>query len=252
MKPWYEELFENYAETYDRESFTQGTAGEVDFIEQEIHHDKTLRICDIGCGTGRHSIELARRGYRVTGIDLSESQLKKAREKAARAKVDVSFLLKDATAFDDQNEYDLALIICEGAFPLMETDEKNHAILQNASRALRPKGKLIQTTLNGLYPLYHSVKDFLNAHPGGVATRADNFDLMTFREFSTIEVKDDSGRVRKLECSERYYVPSEMTWLLKSAGFGTVDIFGCPLGAFSRGNPLTTDDFEMLIVAEKK
>ena len=77
-------------------------------------------------------------------------------------------------------------------------------------------------------------------------------EAFNLNDFSAIEVKDDSGRVRKLECSERYYVPSEMTWLLKSAGFGTVDIFGCPLGAFSRGNPLTTDDFEMLIVAEKK
>jgi SAM-dependent methyltransferase len=252
MKPWYRELFEDYAESYDRESFTKGTAGEVDFIEQEIRHDKKCRILDIGCGTGRHSIELARRGYRVTGIDLSESQLKKAREKSILAKVDVRFLLKDATAFDFKNDYDLALIICEGAFALMETDEKNFAILRNACGALRPEGKLILTTLNGLYPLTHRVKDFLNAHPGGVATRADTFDLMTFRDFSTIEVTDDSGRVKKLECSERYYVPAEMTWLLKSAGFGTVDIFGCPLGAFSRGNPLTTDDFEMLVVAQKK
>jgi SAM-dependent methyltransferase len=252
MKPWYQELFEDYAESYDRESFTQGTTGEVDFIEREIRHDKNCRILDIGCGTGRHSIELARRGYRVTGIDLSESQLKKAREKSILAKVDVRFLLKDATSFDFKNDYDLAIIICEGAFALMETDEKNFLILQNASGALRPEGKLILTTLNGLYPLTHRVKDFLNAHPGGVATRADTFDLMTFRDFSTIEVTDDSGRGKKLECSERYYVPSEMTWLLKSAGFSTVDIFGCPLGAFSRGNPLTTDDFEMLVVAEKK
>jgi len=251
MKPWYEELFEDYAETYDRESFTQGTVGEVDFIEREIRHDRTLRIVDIGCGTGRHSIELALRGYRVTGIDLSEAQLKRAHEKAIRAKADVEFLLKDATALDFKGEFHLALILCEGAFALMETDEKNFAILRNACAALRPGGKLILTTLNGLYPLFHSVKDFLKAHPGGVETKADTFDLMTFRNVSSVEVTDDSGRVRKLECSERYYVPSEMTWLLKSAGFATVDIFGCALGAFSRADPLTADDFEMLVVAEK-
>jgi 2-polyprenyl-3-methyl-5-hydroxy-6-metoxy-1,4-benzoquinol methylase len=251
-KPWYRELFEDYAESYDREPFTRGTAGEADFIEREIRNNREYRILDIGCGTGRHSIELARRGYRVTGIDLSASQIKKAREKAARAEVDVQFMVKDAVALNFNNEYDLALVICEGAFALMETDEKNYLILQNASRALRLGGKLILTTLNGLYPLFHSVKNFIDAHPGGVSTRAESFDLMTFRNHSSIEMKDDSGKIKKLDCNERHYVPSEMTWLLKSAGFKTVDIFGCPLGAFSRDNPLTAGDFEMLVVAEKR
>ena len=82
MPKWYEALFENYGMKYDRESFVQGTMGECDFIEEEINYDQTRRILDIGCGTGRHSIELAKRGYQVTGIDLSESQLKRAKEKA--------------------------------------------------------------------------------------------------------------------------------------------------------------------------
>ena len=56
MKQWYEELFENYGIKYDRESFVQGTIGECDFIEQEINYDRTTRILDVGCGTGRHSI----------------------------------------------------------------------------------------------------------------------------------------------------------------------------------------------------
>ncbi len=75
MKQWYEELFENYAETYDKETFAQGTIGECDFIEKEFNYNKKLNILDIGCGTGRHAIELAKRGYTVTGIDLSESQI---------------------------------------------------------------------------------------------------------------------------------------------------------------------------------
>lgn len=83
-KQWYETLFENYGQKYDNECFTQGTIGECDFIEKEINYNKDLKIIDIGCGTGRHSIELTKRGYSVTGIDLSESLLKKAREKQDR------------------------------------------------------------------------------------------------------------------------------------------------------------------------
>lgn len=81
MKRWYEELFDNYAKTYDQESFTLGTLGEVEFLEKELNYDRTQRILDIGCGTGRHAIELAKRGYKVTGVDLSESQLQRAGKK---------------------------------------------------------------------------------------------------------------------------------------------------------------------------
>ena len=82
MKQWYELLFEDYAQKYDKERFVQGTAGECDFIEAELKSDKTLKILDVSCGTGRHTIELSKRGYNVTGIDLSESQLARAKDKA--------------------------------------------------------------------------------------------------------------------------------------------------------------------------
>ncbi len=162
MKQWYEELFTNYAEKYENEDFTQGTNGEVDFIQREINHDKNCKILDIGCGTGRHAIELSIRGYNVTGVDLSESMIEKAREKAANHDLNVDFQIEDARNLPFNNQFDLVVMICEGAFPLMETDEMNYKILKNAAKALKDNGKFIFTTLNGLFPLYHSVKDFMD------------------------------------------------------------------------------------------
>jgi hypothetical protein len=49
-------------------------------------------------------------------------------------------------------------MLCEGAFPLMETDEMNYEILKNAAKTLKDYGEIIFTTLNGLFPLYHSVE----------------------------------------------------------------------------------------------
>jgi len=254
MKQWYEDLFENYANTYEKEPYTKGTIGECDFIEKEIGQNKNLRILDIGCGTGRHSIELAKRGYQVTGIDLSDSMLEKARENARNQKVQITFQKHDARQLPFIEEFDIAIMLCEGGFSLMETDEMNYQILKSASKALKSnQGKLIFTTLNGLFPLFHSVKDFLESQTDNENTDFNEitFDLMTFREQNTITVKDDDGNEKKLKCNERYYVPSEITWLLKSLGFSTIDIFGSKLGAFSRNDSLTTEDFEMLIITEK-
>ena len=251
MTQWYEALFANFGKSYDKESYTQGTVGEVDFIERELGTDRSKRILDIGCGTGRHAIELAKRGYRVTGFDLSEGQLRLAREKAAAAGVTVDFQRRDATQPHFVQEFDAAIMFCEGAFSLMETDEKNYAILAHAAAALRPGGLLLLTTLNALFPLFHSVKDFLDA--GGSETVIDKlaFDLMTFREHAELTFTDDAGQSHTIETNERYYTPAEMRWLLQTAGFGKVDIFGCHLGQFSREHALTPDDFEMLVAAEK-
>lgn len=251
MKQWYESLFENYGRKYDNENFTQGTTGECDFIEKEINFNKSRKIIDVGCGTGRHSIELTRRGYNVTGVDLSESQLKRAKEKSIDLKV--RFLKHDARNLPFSNEFDMAIMLCEGSFPLMETDEMNFEILKNITKSLKNPGKLIFTTLNGLFPLYHSVEAFCAASSkeNNATYRKHTFDIMTFRDYNITTVEDDYGNKKELHCNERYYVPSEITWLLKSLTYSKIDIYGARLGAFSRNDNLTTNDFEMLVIAEK-
>jgi 2-polyprenyl-3-methyl-5-hydroxy-6-metoxy-1,4-benzoquinol methylase len=252
MKKWYEELFENYGEKYESESFTAGTKGECDFIEQELNKCKKLKILDLGCGTGRHSVELAGRGYDMTGVDLSESMLKKAREKAAAAGLKIRFEKHDARKLPFSAEFDAVIMLCEGAFPLMETDEMNFEILRGAAAALKPGGKIIFTTLNGLFPVFNSVEKFCASATldGNAVYKGNSFDFMTFRDQNTTVVEDDLGNKKTLECNERYYVPSEITWLLKTLGFARIEIFGAKLGAFSRADKLTKDDFEMLVVAE--
>jgi 2-polyprenyl-3-methyl-5-hydroxy-6-metoxy-1,4-benzoquinol methylase len=252
-KQWYEILFEDYGKKYDKESFTRGTSGECDFIEKELNYDKSLKILDVGCGTGRHSIELSKRGYNVTGVDLSESQLQRAKEKAGMENLEIDFRKNDARNLPFSAEFDFAIMLCEGAFPLMETDEMNFEILKSVTRSLKQGSKFIFTTLNGLFPLYHSVEEFCSSdcNSGNATYRSNTFDLMTFRDKNITESEDDNGNKRILECNERYYVPSEITWLLKSLGYNTIDIFGAKLGAFSKEDTLTTEDFEMLVIATK-
>lgn len=251
MSQWYIELFSNSGKSYDNEPFTTGTMGECDFLEQELKHDTHSKILDIGCGTGRHAIQLSHRGYNVSGIDISLAQLKRAEEKAEAQNLQIQFQQMDARNMSFESEFELAIMLCEGAFPLMETDEMNFMILQGAFRALKPGGKFIFTTLNGLFPLYHSPAEFCNQESGDTSYQGTNFDLMTFRDNSKIVSKDDDGNEIELETNERYYVPSEITWLLKSIGFTNIHICAARLGEFSRAHQLTTNDFEMLVICEK-
>jgi len=249
MTQWYEALFSNYANKYDDESFTKGTFTEVDFLENEISCDKNINILDIGCGTGRHSIELARRGYTVKGIDLSENMLARAKEKALEAGVSIDFQQADARTFHFPEQFGLVIMLCEGAFSLMETDEMNFSILRNAVEALKPGGKFIFTCLNALFPLYHSVKELVDNGTQGI--HEGNFDVMQFRDFSTYKITDDNGSENEYSCNERYYAPSEITFMLRQLGVSKVDVFGGEIGAFERNRPLKTDDYELLVIAEK-
>ena len=114
------------------------------------------------------------------------------------------------------------------------------------------KRKLIFTTLNGLFPLSHSVKDFLasSKEEGNASYSGNTFDLMTFRDHNITETEDDDGKRVRVKCDDRYHVPSEITWLLKSLVYKKTDIYGVKLGVFSRNDELRTEDFEMLVIAE--
>lgn len=251
---WYEKLFANYGKTYDKEPFTKGTLGECDFIEAEIGFNKDIKILDVGCGTGRHTIELTKRGYNVVGIDLSLSQLAQAKQKASEIGLDIDFRHMDARNLPFSAEFDLAVMLCEGGFPLMETDEMNFEILKSVGKALKDKSKFIFTTLNGFFPIFNSINRF---HESGETTEgasyiSANFDLMTMRDYNTTTFTDDEGQEHSIECNERYYLPSEISWLLKNLDFSKIEFFGAKLGAFSRTDKLGTDDFEMLVVARKQ
>ncbi|NQU54395.1 MAG: class I SAM-dependent methyltransferase [Bacteroidetes bacterium] len=248
--PWYEQLFENYSKTYDKEVFTQGTLQEVDFIENEINFNTDIRILDVGCGTGRHSVELAKRGYKVTGFDLSKDQLNGARQKAKGANVDVEFLQLDARNFQLDEKFDLAIMLCEGGFPLMDTDEENFAILKNVTSALNSGGKFIFTTLSVLYPIFNNLKKFHDENKVNGSFENHSFDLMTFRDRNLMDIPDDDGNIRKLDCNERYYAPSEITWLLKSLTMKNIEILGCEIGNFKK-KKLEINDFEMMVISEK-
>ena len=236
MKRWYEELYEDFA-TYNEEPYTQSTKGEVDFVEGEIGHDNSQRILDVGCGSGRHALELARRGYAVVGIDLSESMLVQGRQIAKAENLNVDLIQSDARKLKYQKEFDTVIMLREGAFSLMEEDEMDRLILANTFRALRANGKLILTAPNAVFMLTHQSDA--------------SFNPVTFRETFKLEKTIPDGRKKMLDCTQRYYTCPELNWLLSQTGFKTVGFFACTKAGYNRDAKPDKKHFELGAIAVK-
>jgi len=112
-----------------------------------------------------------------------------------------------------------------------------------------PGCKLIFTCLNALFPLFNNTKEFLNNE--GLKLEDSSFDLLTFCDKQTFENEHYDGSVKTYTSNERFYAASEITWMLKSLKFSDVEIFGCDIGKWSWELVLTTNQFEMLVVAKK-
>jgi len=96
----WEEYFDGHAPVYIQNSFTKNTVKEVDFLLEELKLPPGSRILDLGCGTGRHSVELAKRGYQITGVDISSGMLAEAKKAAKKAGVEVEWIEADCCDFD--------------------------------------------------------------------------------------------------------------------------------------------------------
>ena len=92
-------FFDGHAPSYMQNVFTRNTRAEVEFLVEELRLTAGARVLDVGCGTGRHAVPLARRGFRMVGIDLSRGMLREAQAVAQQASVAVDWVQADATRF---------------------------------------------------------------------------------------------------------------------------------------------------------
>lgn len=242
----WQQMFDGHAEHYDQNPFTQHTEREVDFFLGLYPITPGSRILDVGCGTGRHAVELAKRGYRVTGLDISEGMLQVARRKAEAAGVSVDFVHTDATdfAFPDLL-FDAAVCLCEGAVGLIERGEnaETHdcAIFRNIAAALRPNAPFLLTAMNG-YAVIRQMKDEI-VHEG-------RFDPATMVSFYEDDWMLPEG-ARRVTIYERLFIPPEIARLLRDAGFVVDNIFGGTAGHWGR-RPVSLDEVEAMFVCRRK
>lgn len=132
-------------------AWTERTEAEVNRALTMLRPEGGERILDLACGTGRHSLELVKRGFSVVGSEISAELIAIANEEAAAQGLEATFIEGDLRDLDFEEEFDIVLNLNDGAVGYFETDEENHRTFEVISRALKTGGRNLIQVPNVLY-----------------------------------------------------------------------------------------------------
>ena len=223
-RAWFAEVFRN---EYLRANAPRGDAStrvEVDFLMDRLRVVKGARLLDIACGYGRHTLEFARRGHEMVGLDLSLDMLKRALAKAQTEQLSVKFVHGDMRdlnfdqVFDGAFSYDTSF----GFF----SDMENLNILRSILRALKRGGRFVLDVANRDH-LLQSVPNRNWWEGDGCLVQEDiEFDHRQSRLRIKRFLVYADGTQREYDISLRLYSPHELVRALEMVGFELVDLSG--------------------------
>ena len=244
---WYETAFD--ASSADM-AWTDRTVAEVDRALKILKPQGEERVLDLACGSGRHSLELSRRGFDVVGSDISPELIEIARGEALAADLEVEFALADLRRLEYESEFDLVLNLNDGAIGYLESDEENHRAFEVISRALRPGGRNLAQLPNVLYAREHlpqrswipasSMVELVEHRWNKGAKRLEG--LMVAAHFGQVLDGLDG-----IEFTQRLYTVEELAEIYSSVGMRLLRTY------HGNGRPRepSSSQFEVFIEAEK-
>jgi SAM-dependent methyltransferase len=243
---WYEDFFQGLAvELWGQAIPPEATAAEVDFLTGALRVPPGGRILDVPCGLGRHALELARRGYRMTGVDLSEESLARARASAAAEGLEIDWVRGDMRRLPRKRAAFDGAFCFGNSFGYLEYADME-AFLKSVARALRPGARFVVETGMAAESILPRLVERESFQVGDIRMTVDSRyraedgcveERITFERGGEVEVRPSVHWV---------YTAAEIRRMLERAGFSVVSVYGSlDLEPFSVGG------HELFVVAEK-
>ncbi len=230
-KTWHED--DEFWVTMAPKMFGEGrwatTSEDAERVTSLLGVSPEAEMLDMCCGPGRHSLELARRGFRVTGVDRTAIYLEMARQKAEREGLSIEFVQDDMRYFCRPDSFDAAIMMYT-SFGYFENPEENQRVLVNIYRSLKQDGSLL-IEMMGKEVLARIFRERDWYEEEGVLYLEER---KISRNWSRIENRWIllRGQERhEFEFSIWIYSAAELTALLHESGFEAVEIYGDLTGA---------------------
>ncbi len=234
--------FDHIALAYDRSiDWESRLSREIPFILDEVPDEMILRVLDVACGSGRHSVALASRGFDVTGFDSSEIMIAEANKLVSMQNVTANFFVANMMEFSEVIDGEYDLVLCLGnSLALLPTFEDITSVTDEVHSILKPNGRFIFQVLNfeeimktgfSMFPLKRGFTD-----SGEEVVFARHFDHSESSEESTLVLTtllktDTKWKARVTTQSVLRLDRDRMAHILKSSGFDKLEFYGGYNGA---------------------
>lgn len=223
---WYEQdgLWKTVAPALFSSDRMLSARQEVEQIVSLLALQPGTSICDLCCGPGRHSLELGRLGYCVTGVDRTGLYIEEAKKKADEQQLNIRFVQEDMRRFCETNAFD-AVINVFTSFGFFEDAADDKRVLENVYKSLKDGGKfLIDIMGKEVLARIFQEQRWREEDDVIILEEAKVSEDWSSVDSRWIIIKDD----KRDECrfSLRLYSAAELGELLKSCGFGQVEFFG--------------------------
>lgn len=247
---WYNEEADFFGPCYMKEYediLTQKrTVEEIDFLEKMIPLKKGLKIFDCPCGYGRHSIELARRGYSVTGQDSNNFFIQQAKKSAMDYGLNINLIEGDMREVKFQEEFDVALNLFT-SLGYFEDEEEDQKVISQAEKALKPGGVFVLDSQNRDQFIRNFKKsEWKKLNDGSLILKERNFDHTRGRINEKKIRIWGNGRRDELKWSLRAYSIPEIVKMIEKTRLTFEKIYG----GF-KDSPVTFRSMRIVILARK-
>lgn len=258
QQEWWKYYFnEDYVKIYQDILTPEITKKQVDFLVKKIKKPHA-HVLDVGCGFGRHALELTKRGFQVVGVDFSQDMIARAKEEANAQSLDsVQFLHMDIRELSFSKEFDVALSLFT-SFGYFEKDEDHLLVLCNIARALRDEGQFFLELNNGMHTSTWLKREGEETNEGNTLSREDMLSnglkvrtTHTYfpeeKRLITTRTWKEGGKKKQYTASIRLFSLEELSQLFDQCNLSIASVWST-----YEGKKFTGEEPRMLVLAKKE